>query len=186
MTFPTARLLMTFSYALRASSKAYTESMRCLILPMKVRRGRLEEWEVRRGGSKHTLGEKLENLLRMLPRMMNRSHPIQHLPSQQRGNLGDRAGRNHSPKASFGTSEPFRTESVVPKESKGGEEARGLVSTRNVDSSGLDIGFGVGVQRGASHPERIDDGVEFIRAEAFSKSFVKRGRGVIDSLRGYA
>ena len=43
MTFPTARLLITLSYALRTSSKANTESVRCLILPTDVHRGQLEE-----------------------------------------------------------------------------------------------------------------------------------------------
>jgi len=116
---------------------------------------------------------------------MNRGHPIQHLSSQQKENLGDRADRNHLPKACFRTPEPFRTEHVVPKESKGGEEARGFMSARDVDSSGFDIGFGAGKQQGISHPERVEERVELIRAEPFSESLVQRGRRVIDSLRGY-
>jgi len=56
-TFPTARLLITFSYALRTSSKAYTESVRGLILPIEVRRGRLEERRFIKWGSRSVPSE---------------------------------------------------------------------------------------------------------------------------------
>jgi len=103
---------------------------------------------------------------------------------QQRGNIDDRPGREHSLKAPFGTSEPSRTESEFPEESKGGEEARWLGPTCDVDPSGFDIGFGAGVQQGMVHTDRIDEDVELIRGETFSESLIKRGRGVIDNLRG--
>ena len=106
-------------------------------------------------------------------------------PSQQRENPDDRQGRNHSRKASFGTSEPSRTESEVPKESKGGEEAGGLGSTCDVDPSGFDEGFGAGEQQGMIHANRINESVELVLVEAFSESLVKRGDSVIDNLRGH-
>ena len=42
----------------------------------------------------------------------------------------------------------------------------------------------MGVQQAVPHPDCFNDGVKFIRAEAFDESFVERGDGVVDDLIG--
>ena len=41
----------------------------------------------------------------------------------------------------------------------------------------------MGEQQGMIHTDRIDEGIEFIRVEAFSESLIERGGSVIDNLR---